>query len=136
MRCALGAVAIWLLTTSLAIADINGTARVIDGDTIKIGEQCIRLFGIDAPELGTKNGVLARTVMARIIGDNKVSCEDTGGRTYNRVVAICTAGGKDIASEIVRLGWAWDWPKFSLGHYKPQELEAWQARRGLWRDVK
>ena len=29
---------------------ISGIAKVIDGDTIRIGEKKIRLFGIDAPE--------------------------------------------------------------------------------------
>ena len=29
---------------------ISGKAKVIDGDTIKINEKKIRLFGIDAPE--------------------------------------------------------------------------------------
>lgn len=33
---------------------INGSAKVIDGDTIKIGEQRIKLAGIDAVELHQK----------------------------------------------------------------------------------
>ena len=33
-----------------ALADVTGTARIIDGDTIWIGETKIRLYGIDAPE--------------------------------------------------------------------------------------
>lgn len=37
-------------TTGPVLADIAGTASVIDGDTIQIHGQRIRLHGIDAPE--------------------------------------------------------------------------------------
>jgi hypothetical protein len=33
-----------------ALADVTGAARVVDGDTIWIGDTKIRLHGIDAPE--------------------------------------------------------------------------------------
>ncbi len=35
---------------TLAFADISGPARVIDGDTLDVQGQRIRLHGIDAPE--------------------------------------------------------------------------------------
>ena len=42
-------IALCLLATP-ALADIAGTASVIDGDTIEVHGQRIRLHGIDAPE--------------------------------------------------------------------------------------
>ena len=44
-------IALCLLATP-ALADVTGTASVIDGDTIEVRGQRIRLHGIDAPESG------------------------------------------------------------------------------------
>ena len=39
------------LLPTLALADITGPARVVDGDTIEVLGQHDRLHGIDAPEI-------------------------------------------------------------------------------------
>ena len=41
---------ILFLPMSAAMADITGKPRIIDGDTIEIAGEHIRLHGIDAPE--------------------------------------------------------------------------------------
>ncbi len=38
------------LLPAVALADVTGPARVIDGDTIEIAGERIRLHGIDAPK--------------------------------------------------------------------------------------
>jgi endonuclease YncB( thermonuclease family) len=41
-----------ILTFSRRTESLTGPAKVIDGDTIVVTEQLVRLHGIDAPELG------------------------------------------------------------------------------------
>ena len=40
-----------ILTFSRRTAPLTGPAKVIDGDTIVVADQLVRLHGIDAPEL-------------------------------------------------------------------------------------
>jgi endonuclease YncB( thermonuclease family) len=52
--------------------------------------------------------------------------------SYDRVVAKCyLPDGRDIAAELVKLGLALDWPKFSGGVYK--QFEPHGIRKKLWR---
>jgi endonuclease YncB( thermonuclease family) len=46
-----------LLMPVTALADISGKPRIIDGDTLEITGQRIRLHGIDAPGTTTSGGV-------------------------------------------------------------------------------
>lgn len=39
-----------LIPGSASAALVDGTAFAVDGDTLRVGEATIRLFGIDAPE--------------------------------------------------------------------------------------
>ena len=42
--------ALMLFLSPVALSDITGHARVIDGDTVEVAEERIRLHGIDVPE--------------------------------------------------------------------------------------
>ncbi|MDE2098031.1 MAG: thermonuclease family protein [Patescibacteria group bacterium] len=107
---------------------IVGYPQIIDGDTIKIKGQPIRLAGIDAEELSEPHGIEARKAMTAIIGGGLVTCEDTGERSHNRIVATCrTMIGTDIGQAIVAFGAALDCARYSAGRYRAYEPQGIRA---------
>ena len=110
---------------------IKGAAYVIDGDTITINKTQIRLFGIDAPELDHRYGKKAKWALVKLCKGHIVRAEITEKDKYGRTVAHCTLpDGRDLSAEMVKLGLAIDWPKFSGGKY--EKLETPDARKKLW----
>ena len=78
---------------------LMGVASVVDGDTIEIRGQRIRLFGIDAPESSQlcerptgarwRCGQQASFALADRIGRATVRCDPRDLDYYGRVVAVC-----------------------------------------------
>ena len=131
--------ALCLLATP-ALADVAGVATVIDGDTIEVHGQRIRLHGIDAPEsrqLCRLDGKLwpcgkdAANALAKKIARRPVTCEDLGRDRYKRMVARCTVAGEDLGEWMVSQGWALAYRRYSRD-YVDQEADARAARRGIW----
>lgn len=122
-------------------AILSGRAYVVDGDTIRIGGQSIRLTGIDAPEskqickLGSRDwacGEAARDELRKIIGGRSVSCDISERDKYNRALAQCHAGDDDIAREMVVRGMALAYQRYT-DRYAADEAAAHAARRGIWK---
>ena len=62
--------------TALATSRVvEGTATVQDGDTIYVNHQAIRLWGVDAEEIGEPHGVRAKLALRALIGGQRVRCE-------------------------------------------------------------
>jgi endonuclease YncB( thermonuclease family) len=59
---------------------VSGPARVIDGDTVVVAGTVVRLKGVDAPELGSVRGEIARGVMIALV-TSELTCRLTGERT-------------------------------------------------------
>lgn len=110
---------------------IVGHARIIDGDSIVIQKTQIRLFGIDAPELNHPYGKNAKWALIGLCKGKHVRAEILERDAYGRTVARCyLPDGRDLSAEMVKRGWAIDWPKFSGGKYR--QLEVADARKKMW----
>ena len=110
---------------------IRGAAYVLDGDTLVIARTRIRLFGIDAPELQHPYGIKAKRALVSLCKGQSVRAEVTDQDDYGRTVARCFLDdGRDLSEEMVKLGLALDWPRFSGGTYRAHERP--DARKRLW----
>lgn len=110
---------------------ISGNAYVVDGDTICINSIQIRLHGIDAPEIDHPYGKKAKWALVAICKNQRVNAEILSVDDYGRTVAICTLeDGTDVSQEMVKLGMALDWEKFSGGLYR--QYEPVGVRKKLW----
>jgi len=127
------------LLATPALADVAGVASVIDGDTLEIDGQRIRLHGIDAPEsrqlcrLDGKPwqcGKTAANALAEKIARRPVACEDLGRDRYKRIIAKGTVAGEDMGAWMVSQGWALAYRRYLLD-YVEQEAEAQAAQRGI-----
>lgn len=113
---------------------------MIDGDTLIIKHQRIRLHGIDAPELHqTCNdkgriwacGFVAAKHLRLMTKGKTVVCFTSGQDRYGRWLADCTTNGRDISQSMVADGFALAYRKYS-DRYIDDEDRAHAAGLGIW----
>jgi endonuclease YncB( thermonuclease family) len=142
----------WLVAAALLVAvvfayvrpdagpTISGPVRVIDGDSLHVGETEIRLFGVDAFEgwqVCTRDGSpwrcgeAAADELRALTARAAVSCSEKDKDTYGRTVAVCNNGTVDLSAELARAGLALAYREYSRD-YIDEEDEARIARRGAW----
>ena len=132
-----------LVFTCVAVnaGEIHGHAEVLDGDSLRIGELEIRLFGIDAPEsrqtcrIADQQWACGRSAtraLQEMIGSAKVRCTWTERDTYNRALATCFSDGENLNAKLVAQGLALSYTRYSA-RYAPEQTQARAAARGLWR---
>lgn len=115
-----------------------GVPRVIDGDSLVIAGQELRLLNIDAFEreqLCTRDGheyrcgVDSTFALIGLIRDREVTCEGRIRDQYGRVLAKCRIGDLDLGSAMVRSGWALaEW----RADYRADQDHAQAGRYGAW----
>jgi endonuclease YncB( thermonuclease family) len=121
-------------------SEFVGTIRVVDGDTVSMREQRLRLAGIDAPEKDqtcTRGGKIwscgeqSSAALKAWIGGSMLTCLGNTIDKYRRPVVRCTARGFDVAAWSVENGWSVAGP-IGPPDYKSQEAQARSLRLGLW----
>ncbi len=131
---------------SVASAEpITGQASVIDGDTLEIHGERIRLLDIDAPESdhtcmrpdGTewRCGQQAALKLSGWIGERVVTCEADRKDRYGRWLASCEAGGEDMARWLASRGWAVPYRACKCEAIREASEYAKSDRSGLWSGI-
>jgi endonuclease YncB( thermonuclease family) len=120
---------------------IEGTAQVLDGDTVQIGTTRIRFYGIDAfegeqrclSESGQPYGCggIATRALSDMVAGKLVSCVPKGIDVYGRQLAVCRVEAVDLSSFMARQGHALAYVKYSLD-YEVDELFAKDSKAGAW----
>lgn len=117
---------------------LRGMPRVIDGNTIELAGQRLRLHGIDAPELGQvcelrgkpyDCGEISRAALLDLTAGTPILCrpiESESGTAY------CFAEDYDLSSGMVYTGWALA-DREVTDRYVETEAGARDGKRGLWR---
>ncbi|GAA0602909.1 thermonuclease family protein [Paenochrobactrum glaciei] len=114
----------------------TGIATTIDGDTIILQQQRLRLKGIDAPEMKQTCridnqeqacGVSAKQALQQKTARQIIYCTSTARDKYKRFLANCYLGQTDLNQWLVEEGHA-----VSYYDYPAQEHEARANKRGIW----
>ena len=130
---------------------ISGKAKIIDGDTIKINKEKIRLDGIDAPEKKQtckkiylsflifnfqkdyKCGEESTLALSKKLKDKKVKCILKNSKDkYKRSIGTCYIKNENINGWLVKNGYALAYKRYSK-KYVLDEHYAKENKLGIWR---
>lgn len=116
--------------------------RVLDGETLRLGDRVLRLQALQVPARGQATcrdaagqnqdcGTAAAEALATLVAGRNLSCRISGADRLGRALGTCEAGGVEVNAALVAAGWA-----LAEGDAAPGlvaiEAAARQGRRGLW----
>lgn len=113
--------------------------KVVDGDSLEINSNRIRLMGIDAPEYlqscktnkkkNYKCGISSKDYLENLIKDKTITCVIHSKDQYDRDLCTCYVKDININKEMVASGHAIAY--LESDYYKDQE-EAKSKKLGIW----
>src|SRR4051812_12710158 len=125
-----------------ALAATAGEIRVLDGETLRLGDRVLRLQALQVPARGqascrdaagrsTDCGTAAAEALAGLVAGQDLSCRIGGADRHGRALGTCAAGGVELNAALVAAGWA-----LADGGAAPEltvlEATARREGRGLW----
>jgi len=131
-------ICIFLLTFNLPAETFAGQcSSVADGDTITVLKNGspvkVRFLGIDCPEGDQTYGEIAKLHLELLILNKTVIIKEKYKDKYGRTVAEVFLSDKDIGLEMIRVGLAWHFKKYSSDSgYSNVETIAQRNKIGLW----
>ena len=120
------------------------TGRVVgvhDGDSITVlapgnDQLKVRLEGIDAPELKQPFSQQSKQALSDLVYGKAVVLRVTGKDRYRRTLAVVMVEGVNANLEMVKLGMAWRFDKYTKDAALLAAQEAAKAAKlGLWSDI-
>ena len=122
-------------------AYIARVSYIFDGDTLWVlpvdggRSRKLRLEGIDAPEICQSGGVASRDALRERLSGQTVTVQEHERDTYGRPLVDLKLGSEDVATWMVRQGWAWSYRWHDdPGPFARQEAQARAAKRGIFAD--
>ena len=133
--------------------EIIGIPKIIDGDTIHIGQNKIRLEGIDSPEIQQKCnkeylqvsfiinfslkknypcGVDSKKALSSKIDKSEIKCSILSKDKYKRYLATCFKGSLNLNKWMVKNGQAVAYTRYSK-KYVNDEKHAKDNKLGIWK---
>lgn len=122
--------------TGRVLAAEPAQVAVIDGGTLRLDRQVVRLLGVDPPPRGERCGPVAdcgsaaANALAGLVRRKPVSCALHGQDDMGRPLGACDAASTDLNRAVVAAGWA----RAGAGRKDLHEAEsrARAQRIGLW----
>jgi micrococcal nuclease len=134
-------VLLFLLSSAEAFPFGGEVVGVLEGSTIEVVRlgkvERIRLHGLDCPEKGQPYGDDVKEAISALVFAMEVTVEPYGKDKYGRIMAdVLLADGTNVNHALVKEGRCW-WSRKSTpdnAELEQLELEAREAKKGLWED--
>lgn len=135
------ALAIWS-PSGPPVSTISGTVHIIDGDTLEMQGERVRILDIDAPEtrqtckrsdgVAVPCGQVATAALAGLIGTRSVTCDLFEHDRYGRWLGRCSVGGDDVANWLALHGLAIPYRSCACVAVRGLSLYTQWNERGIW----
>lgn len=79
--------------------------RAVDGDTIRVGGERIRLRGIDTPEMSELDGPAAKRRLEELLRNGPIRIVAHGRDIYNRLLADVFVNEQNVAETLIQEGY-------------------------------